>query len=106
MLVNGKTASAGELFAAGLRDFNGSKLVGVKTFGKGIMQSTTQLDGGGAITVTVATYQTTKSDCYHGIGLYPDYEVALPSDTGVNVQPGVTEEDTQLQKALELLLIK
>ncbi len=106
VLVNGKTASAGELFAAGLRDFSGSKLVGVKTFGKGIMQSTTALDGGGAITVTVATYQTTKSDCYHGIGLYPDHEVALPSDTGIKVQPGVTEEDTQLQKALELLLIK
>lgn len=106
VLVNGKTASAGELFAASLRDFNGTKLVGVKTFGKGIMQSTKALDGGGAITVTVATYQTTKSDCYHGIGLFPDYEIALPSDTGVSVQPGVTEEDVQLQKALELLLIK
>ncbi|NLP25896.1 MAG: PDZ domain-containing protein [Clostridiales bacterium] len=106
VLVNGKTASAGELFAAVLRDFSSTKLVGVKTFGKGIMQSTTALDGGGAITVTVATYQTTKSDCYHGIGLSPDYEIALPSDTGINVQPGASEEDTQLQKALELLLIK
>lgn len=106
ILVNGTTASSAELFSAALRDFTDAKLVGVKTFGKGIMQSTSALDSGGAATVTVATYQTTKSDCYHGIGLYPDYEIALPSDTGVSVQDGAVEEDTQQQKALELLLSK
>lgn len=106
VLVNGNTASSGELFSAALRDFKDAELVGVKTFGKGIMQTTSALDGGGAVTVTTATYQTTKSDCYNGIGLYPDYEIALPSDTGVSVQDGAVEEDTQLQKAQELLLAK
>ena len=86
VLVNGNTASAAELFAASLRDFKQAKLVGTQTFGKGIMQVTTRMEDGGGLTLTVATYQTTKSECYHGVGLTPDVIVELPEDAETDVQ--------------------
>ena len=101
VLVNENTASAAELFASALRDFDKAKLVGTKTFGKGIMQNTVELKNGGGLKITVATYKTAKSECYHKIGLLPDYEVDLPEDTDIsNPDP---ETDTQLKKALEIL---
>ncbi len=93
VLVNGNSASAAELFSASLRDFKQAKLVGTQTFGKGIMQVTTRMQDGGGLTLTVATYQTTKSDCYHGVGLTPDIVVEFPEDA---------ETDIQLEAAVKL----
>lgn len=104
VLVNEYSASAAELFAAALRDFEKAVLVGQNTFGKGIMQNTYNLDNGGGLKLTVAKYRTVKSDCYHGVGLKPDYEVALPdkyADSKNNDIP--YNEDTQLLKAIEVL---
>ena len=75
VLVNGNTASAAELFAASLRDYGKAQLVGVKTYGKGVMQSTTEMGNGGAVVLTIAEYKTSRSDCYDGEGLTPDYQV-------------------------------
>ena len=94
VLVNGNSASAAELFSASLRDFKQAKLVGTQTFGKGIMQVTTRMEDGGGLTLTVATYQTTKSECYHGVGLTPDVVVEI-SETDT--------EDVQLKAAEKLL---
>jgi carboxyl-terminal processing protease len=102
VLINGASASAAELFAAALRDFNGVKLVGTKSFGKGIMQQDHILSKG-TVKFTVATYQTTKSECYHNIGLTPDCEVSLPEHIEGEVRPKERSDDTQLQKAVELL---
>ena len=93
VLMNGNSASGAELFAASLHDFKGAELVGETSFGKGIMQDTFSLSNGSTVVLTVAEYKTTKSECYHGIGLKPDYEV-LPGDGG---------EDVQLSKALEVI---
>ena len=90
VLVNGSSASASELFACVMRDYGGAKLVGTQTFGKGIMQTTFQLSGGG-VTLTTATYATGKTPCYHGVGLTPDIISELSEDA---------KEDTQLQDAL------
>ncbi|MBR7084594.1 MAG: S41 family peptidase [Oscillospiraceae bacterium] len=86
ILVNGNTASAAELFSASLRDFKQAKLVGTQTFGKGIMQVTTPMKDGGGLTLTVATYQTTKSECYHGIGLTPDIVIEPDENSETDVQ--------------------
>lgn len=102
VLVNGNTASAAELFACSLRDFTGAKLVGENTYGKGVMQNTVKLSGGGAVTLTVATYQTTKSDNYNEIGLKPDEEVAANDD--VNIDDVDTVADPQLKKAVSISL--
>lgn len=92
VLINGNSASGAELFAASLRDFKGAELIGVNSFGKGIMQDTFDLSNGSTVILTVAEYKTTRSDCYHGVGLVPDYEIENDG-----------ESDLQLQKAVEVL---
>lgn len=102
VLINKNTASAAELFASAIRDFNKGSLYGETSFGKGIMQNTVALADGGGLTITVATYRTAHSECYHGVGLKPDYVVDLPEDTpAIDNLPH--QDDTQLQKALSVL---
>ncbi len=92
VIVNKKTASAGELFAASLKDFGKAQLVGTQTYGKGVMQETSRFDDGSAVVLTVAKYKTAKSECYDGIGITP--EVIIDDDAE-------TEADEQLEKAIE-----
>lgn len=101
VLINGSSASAAELFAASLRDFKNAKLIGTTSFGKGIMQTTRRLSDGGGVTLTVATYQTTRSECYHGVGLEPDRTVEPDEETDVNAADPDT--DPQLAAAIESL---
>ncbi len=93
VIVNENTASAAELFAASLRDFNKAPIIGSRTYGKGVMQSTTELDDGGALILTIAEYRTAFSECYNGIGLTPDVQA-------INDVEGV---DSQYDKAVEVL---
>lgn len=105
VLINENSASAAELFSAALRDFGKAVLVGKNSFGKGIMQNTYNLDNGSGLKLTVAKYRTVKSECYHGIGLAPDYEVDMPeefSDTKIEDIP--ENQDKQLQKAIEVII--
>lgn len=97
VLVNGETASAGELFAASLKDFGKAELVGEQTYGKGVMQLTTEFEDGGAIVLTVAEYKTAFSECYNEIGLTPDHIVEMEEDSTV---------DYQYDKAIEIARIK
>ncbi len=94
VLMNENSASGAELFAASLHDFKNVDLVGKNSFGKGIMQNLFSLSDGSTITLTVARYKTTKSECYHGIGLKPDYEVEYEEDS---------DDDKQFDKAVEVL---
>lgn len=94
VIVNENTASAAELFAASLHDFNKASIVGSRTYGKGVMQSTTELEDGGALVLTIAKYRTAFSECYDGIGLTPDVQA-------VNDTEGV---DSQYDKAVEVIL--
>lgn len=104
VIVNENTASAAELFSASLRDFGKAVLIGNNTFGKGIMQNTYNLDNGGGLRLTVAKYRTIKSECYHGEGLSPDYEVALPKEYLETAVEDIPEkDDSQLIKAIEIL---
>ena len=101
VLINGQSASAAELFAASLRDFQDATLVGTTSYGKGIMQITTGLEDGGGLTLTIATYQTTRSECYHGVGLVPDVEAEANPEADITaIDP---ETDPQLAKAMEVL---
>ena len=94
VLINGHSASASELFACVMRDYGNAVLVGEKTFGKGIMQTTYELSSGG-VTLTTATYATGKTPCYHGVGLEPDI---------LSVPDPESEEDTQLKDAQQKML--
>lgn len=86
VLVNGETASAGELFAASLKDFGKAELIGEQTYGKGVMQVTTEFEDGSAVVLTVAEYKTAFSDCYNGVGITPDYVVENDEEGAVDLQ--------------------
>jgi len=103
VLVNSQTASAAELFASALRDYNKATLVGVNTFGKGIMQKTYELLDGSSISFTVATYKTTVAPNFDGVGLKPNYEVTMPDDSLATLATLDEVSDAQLQKAIEVL---
>lgn len=94
VLTNPYTASAAELFACSLRDYADAILVGEKTFGKGIMQSTFSLSDGGGLTITTATYATGKTECYHGIGITPDV---------LSIYDAQSDTDSQLEDAKSTL---
>lgn len=102
VLVNGNSASASEIFAGALKDTGKAKLVGTNTFGKGIVQSVIPLSDGTAIKLTIAKYFTPNGNDIHEVGIAPDYEVELPDGRPYAV--GIErEDDTQLDKAIELI---
>lgn len=90
VICNEMTASAGELFTAGIRDladmgYLDATLVGTKTFGKGIMQSTFTLSDGSTITLTVAYYMPPSGKNYHEVGITPDVVVERTKDGDVQL---------------------
>ena len=102
VLVNGTTASAGELFAACMRDFGAAKLVGEKTYGKGVAQSIFPLPDGTAVKFTTAKYYSPKTPNYDGVGLKPDIEAKTP-ETLTDFAHTSYETDPQMQKAVAVL---
>lgn len=101
VLVNGNSASASEIIAGAVKDYNTGKLVGTTTFGKGIVQTTTTLSDGSAVKYTFAKYYTPKGDNIHGKGIEPDVEVELDE---INIKEGYSKEtDNQLKRAMEVL---
>ncbi len=104
VLVNGNTASAAELFACDLRDFNVASLVGENTFGKGILQTAYALEDGSAINLTTAYYNPHSGVNFHTVGLKPDYEVSLTAEQKMELFRTLSyEDDAQLQKAISVL---
>ncbi|OUQ15388.1 carboxyl-terminal protease [Lachnoclostridium sp. An14] len=102
ILVNGNSASASEVFAGAMRDYDRAELVGTTTFGKGIVQSVIPFTGGDAIKLTTAHYFTPDGFDLHGKGLEPDVEVELDGEMTylINVDP---ENDNQIRTAVETL---
>ena len=77
VLVNEGSASASEILSGALQDNNRAKLVGQKTFGKGLVQSVRGLADGSGITVTIAKYLTPKGTDIHKNGIVPDIQAKL-----------------------------
>ena len=102
ILVNENTASASEIFAGAIQDYGKGKIVGTKTFGKGIVQSVIPLYDKSAVKLTVAKYYTPKGRNIHGIGIEPDVKVELKEE--LRQKPIVEkEEDNQLTKAIAVV---
>ena len=105
VLVNDGSASASEIFAGAMRDHGRGELIGTKTFGKGVVQNIKPLNDGSALKLTISEYFTPNGHNIHKKGIEPDILVELPEnieEIGVeNIQ-----EDTQLQKALEVIKSK
>lgn len=105
VLINGKTASAAELFAVALRDAGKASLVGTNSYGKAVMQYTTELSDGSAIKVTVASIETSKTPNYEGIGIKPNFEVKLTQTEEQNFVLLDEKTDPQLKKAMEVITV-
>lgn len=103
VLVNQGTASASEILAGALQDNGRAKLVGEKTFGKGLIQSLFDLSDGSGLAVTVAKYETPSHRDIHKLGIQPDVEIPLEPISLTQVR---TTQDSQYQAALELLTSK
>lgn len=103
VLVNEYTASASEILTAALKENTNTKVVGTKTYGKGIIQGIFLLnDQKTGLKVTIQEYFTPKHNKLHKIGITPDVEVELPD----NLKGQLTvdkEQDSQLKKAIELI---
>ena len=86
VLCNGSTASAAEVFTATMQDYGLATVVGTKTFGKGVMQSTKAIPFQGEIVgyvkLTTHAYHTKRgaAQSYHGVGIAPDIQADLSAE--------------------------
>ena len=102
ILTNENTASASEILAGALKDLGKAKIVGTKTYGKGVIQQILSLKDGSGIKITTEEYQTPNRNKINKIGIEPDETVELPEDVE-SVLNIPEEKDTQLDKAIEML---
>lgn len=100
VLIDGGSASASEIMSAAMKEVYGATLVGQTTYGKGTVQTTKNLSNGSMIKYTIEKWLTPSGKNIDKEGIKPDYEVEL----GDSYKDNPTKEnDTQLQKALDLL---
>ena len=102
VLTNGNTASSSEILAGALKDHGKAKIVGEKTYGKGVIQQLLTMPDGSGLKITSEEYLTPNKTKLNKVGIEPDEKVSLP-DTVKNVLNVDQKDDTQLQKAIELL---
>ncbi|MBQ6589139.1 MAG: S41 family peptidase [Butyrivibrio sp.] len=98
VLVNQYSASASEILAGAIKDYNLGKLVGKTTYGKGIVQRIFDLRDGTAVKLTVSNYFTPNGINIHGVGIEPDVEVEYDAEAYAE-----DKTDTQLNKAKEVM---
>ena len=103
VLINGSSASASEVVAGALKDYNRAKLIGETSFGKGIVQTAIPLSDGSAIKLTTSQYFTPSGVCIQGIGIEPDVKVSLSTEKLLKMQHLEDSEDDQLQTAIKVL---
>ena len=100
VLINQGSASASEILAGALRDYNKGQLVGEKSFGKGSVQEALDLKEGAGLHITVAKWVLPNGDWINSKGIEPKFKVSNETKEGNTI---TKETDKQLQKAVELL---
>jgi carboxyl-terminal processing protease len=113
VLVNEFTASASEIVSGALQDYHMATLVGVKTFGKGVIQTIVELPMGSGAAITTAKYLTPLEHDIHGKGLQPDQLVGETEEairTSLKGKPDEAVDEqvkqmraAQLARAIEIL---
>lgn len=97
VLVNQYSASASEIFSGAIQDYGIGQIVGMTTYGKGVVQQLMDLGDGTYLKVTIAEYYTPGGRSINGVGVEPDVEVEYEYD------PENPEADNQLDRALEVV---
>ena len=93
VLMDRGTASAAEILAAVVRKYGNAPLVGTRSFGKGLFQQLIELEGGGALDLSIGEFLTAEGESLAGKGLRPD----------VAVSEGSGASDAQLGRAIRIL---
>ncbi len=102
ILMNENSASSSEILAGALKDRADATIVGVQSYGKGIVQTVMPLEGGAGMQMTVAQYYTPNGNAVHKVGIAPDVEIDLPQGDNGMYEFGDLN-DPQLAKALEVM---
>lgn len=102
VLVNGASASASEILSGALKDNKKAKLVGKKTFGKGLVQKVVPLPNQSGVNITIAKYLTPNGTDINKLGIKPDIEIGKEFDFYTNNG----KKDIQLETAKEILNAK
>lgn len=97
VLVDGRSASASEIFSAAIQDYGVGTIVGTQTYGKGVVQQTLDLGDGTCMKITISEYYTPSGRSINGTGVTPDVEVEYEYDEN---DP---EKDDQLEKVIEVV---
>lgn len=112
ILVDGDTASASEIMTSTLSEVLEYKIVGEKTYGKGIVQSQMPLSNSSTLKITTARWLTAKGNWINGKGISPDYQVtninitdyAIATEMAKNYQYDQVDDQVEnMQKILKLL---
>ncbi len=103
VLVDGDSASASEIFAGAVQDWELGPIVGAQTYGKGVVQKTYTLTDGSAFKFTVSKYYTPGGQDIDGNGITPDIPVEDAGDTAPYAAGTGEETDPVLEAALEAL---
>lgn len=101
VLVDDSTASAAEIVAGALKDYKAATLVGVTTFGKGVVQSPIEMSDGTLLKVTVSKWYTPNGNNIHKAGIEPDVKVEYSKE--LLSSPYNRSTDPQFAQALELI---
>ena len=99
ILVNEGSASASEVLTGAVKDYGVGKIIGTKTYGKGVVQTLKSIGDGTYIKLTTSEYFSPNGNKINGIGIEPDITVEMPEDLSNAYNP-TYEEDLQLQRAI------
>lgn len=103
VLINENSASASEIFAGAIQDYKAGTVIGMTSFGKGIVQQLIPLSDGTAVKLTISKYYTPKGRDINGTGIEPDIEIDLSDEMKRAITVPI-EKDEQLQKAIEVIM--
>ncbi len=95
VLVNQGSASASEIVAGALKDWNRAVILGAQTFGKGSVQTVIPLSDGAGLRLTTAKYYTPKGISIQNTGITPDIVLKLEAKNGAKEHPILREKDLE-----------